>query len=232
MTDPAQDEFPAPPASPLAAFVGELAGRAQAGGLRVLLAALEHVLNQQSWAREKLRAHAGRTVRLGLAAPPIASLPAPELFARITADGVLEPADAGAEASASMLLVPSPSVLVSMVREGPEGVARHVRIDGEAMLVATLGELARHLRWDVEEDLSRIVGDVAAHRLASAARQGVQGLAEIGQRAQSAAAQFVGSGQPPVVARRQAVELRAGLDELEQRTRGLEARVERLRGGA
>ena len=38
MTDPAQDDFPAPPASPLAAFVGELAGRAQAGGLRVLLA--------------------------------------------------------------------------------------------------------------------------------------------------------------------------------------------------
>lgn len=226
MSDAAPD---AAPSSPLAALLGELATQAQSKALRVLLAALDHVLDQQSWARERLARHAGSTIRICVDAGGLPLLRPPDLLATVDVEGFLQPAEPGATPAATLVLEPSADAFLSVVGDGPDAIARHVRIDGEAALAATLGELARHLRWDAEEDFSRVVGDVAAHRFAQFLRDRARDVADLGRRGHSAAVQFTSEGRTPAVGRQQARRLREGAEALDVRVRALEARVARLR---
>jgi ubiquinone biosynthesis protein UbiJ len=216
------------PSSPLAALLGDALGQGQQRAVRLVLAALEHVLHQQAWAREKLRMHVGRTVRVGLDVAPPAGLPAPELLATIDSTGALRPAEPGARPSATLLLQPSVDAMFAMMRDGPQGLSRHLRVDGDVMLAATLGELAQHLRWDAEEDLSRLVGDVIAHRLAGFSRAGVARVREIGERLGSTATQFAARDDQPLATRRGLDSLREGIAAADQQLQALESRAARL----
>jgi ubiquinone biosynthesis protein UbiJ len=132
--------------------------------LSAILAALNHLLAQQAWARERLRAFAGRTVRLGV--EPSAPMAAwvPELHARIDAEGSLVAAADG-PADVSLWLRPSVDALFRGLAQGPQGLSGHLRVEGDVLLAGVLGELAARLRPDVEEDLSRVTGDVIARRV-------------------------------------------------------------------
>jgi ubiquinone biosynthesis protein UbiJ len=125
-----------------------------------LVAALNHLLASEGWARARLAPFAGETV--AFAAPPL-----PELRFAILADGRVAPAPAGSEASLTVAL--RPDALAALAR-GEEHFMRAVQVTGNARLASEVLLLLRHLRWDAEEDLSRLVGDVAAHRLAGAVR--------------------------------------------------------------
>lgn len=217
------------PAGPLAALLGGAAAQAQRSALAMTLAALEHLLRQQQWARERLKAHAGATLRVGVDAAPLAGLAPPQWMLRIDDDGCLQPAAEDASPDASLLLRPSVDALFAALRGGAEGLSRHLRIEGDAMLASTIGELARHLRWEPEEDLSRVVGDVAARRIVGFAREGGERLREIGERAASAASENLGGEQRQLLTRPLAHWLRDGAAELDARVAELEARVERLR---
>lgn len=218
------------PNSPARALIGDLLAQARGRALRALLAALEHLLEQQSWARHRLAAHAGRTLLIAFDLPPIPGWPAPEVRATIDPSGLLRIADPMAAADVTLRLKPSVEAAFAFAQDGAQGVQRHLRIDGDVGLAATLGELARHLRWDAEEDLSRIVGDVAAHRIARFVGSATGRLREIGGRAQSALAQFAAGGSQVVVAPQLAA-LSASAAALDQRLRALEARIERLKTG-
>lgn len=169
------EPFSDPPSSPLAAWVGERARKAQQRAAGLGFMALDHLLAQQSWARDRLREHAGKTLLIAInpsaaPLPGLRGLPAPEWRSTITAEGRLVPAAPDAQPAASILLSPSLQLLSQAFREGPRAASTGLRIEGDPMLAAALGELAQHLRWDAEEDLSRLVGDVAAHRLMAAPR--------------------------------------------------------------
>lgn len=186
----------AAPAPPAGSVAGVVAGqpphlglaaqveRAQGAGARpgslgpdlpsvllfTLQRAINHVLRQQGWARERLRPFAGRIVLLAVdPASPFHRL-APPLRTRITADGLLEVGGPGTVAAAdgvSLWLRPGPAMVFDGLAAGPRGLSAHLRVDGDVMLAAVVGDLARHLRWDAEDDVSRVVGDVAARRLFS-----------------------------------------------------------------
>ena len=217
------------PGSPFQALLAEVAGGAHEAAVGALAAALAHLLRQQGWARDKLRMHAGSVVRLGvdLAAPPPAGLPAPELRLRIDPDGLVEAADPLAQPAATLLLRPSARAASDFSRDGVEGLARHLRVEGDVMLAASLGELARHLRWDAEEDLSHVVGDVAAHRLAGWLRAG---LARLQAASAPAADRLVeqARGLSPGIGRDALRELGRSFSALEDSLRRLEQRTERL----
>lgn len=216
------------PASPAAALFAELAAQARDRGAALVLAALGHLLQQQAWARERLRTHAGRSIRVAFEAPARA---APELHATIDAQGLLRRAAPGAPADATLLLRPSAAALGSLLREGPQALSAHLRVEGDVMLAATLGELAQHLRWDAEEDLSRVVGDVAAHRLVRLAGDGFARFLDLGRRVESAAAQFLGAPEGPLAGSPRLGALRDEALGLDQRLQSLEARVARLSRG-
>lgn len=200
----------------------------------LLLRAVNHLLRQQAWARDRLAMHAGKSVCIGLDETPGAASSPPRLAAVIDANGLLQSADPDdTRAPAATLLVRSSvDAAFALLRDGPTGVQRHLRVEGDVMLAATLGELAQHLRWDAEEDLSALVGDVAAHRLHGFARSAFQQFGSLAARASASARQFVESGRAPVVDGLKARALGDELAVLERRIRVLEQRVDRVSAAA
>ena len=150
------------------------------------LSALNHVLRQQPWARDRLRAHAGRTVRIVVATPlgPVRS------DARIADEGVLEVATV-ASPTVTLSLTPSVDALFGVLRDGARGLSGHLKVEGDVMVAAAIGEIAQHLRWDVEEDLSRVLGDRVAHRMGETARQGAKQAEDLRGRVETGVRQFL-----------------------------------------
>ena len=148
-------------------------------GLRVLLAALNHLLAADASARASLAPHAGRLLRIELRRTS-------ELIAgttlRIGPQGLLEAGDAGGEPAVTMVVKASVDAGFAALSRGPSGLQHHLRIEGDVLLAAAIGELSRSLRWDVEEDLSRITGDVIARRLAGFASGAASALRDLGER--------------------------------------------------
>jgi len=102
------------------------------------LAAVNHLLEQASWARQKLQPFAGQCAHLNL--PPFSAL-----FS-ITADGLI--AAPPAEATAAVTLdLPASAPLLAL--QGKAAVMRAARITGSAEFAQELGYVMQHLHWDI-----------------------------------------------------------------------------------
>ena len=220
--------------------------------MRLVLAGLNHVLTQQVWARDRLRTHAGRIVRIVLEGP-LGPLP---LQCRITELGGLEPVqgvvaqclsaqgpsaqvhpvqgmsdpgavDPGAVESPAVTLTLrlSGNSLGALLSQGIEGLSGHLRIDGDVMVAAAVADVARHLRWDIEEDLSRVVGDAAAHHVVSMARTGLSAAQGMAERSLQTAVSHLKDDPQGIVERQQARALDDRLQRLESLVSSLEARA-------
>jgi ubiquinone biosynthesis protein UbiJ len=179
------------------------------------LSALNHVLRQQAWARDRLRAHVGRTVRIVVATP----LGPVRADARIAEQGSLEVAEIESP-TVTLSLTPSIDAVFGLLRDGPRGLTGHLKVDGDVMVAAAVGEIAQLLRWDVEEDLSRVFGDRVAHRMGETARQGVRQADDLRGRVETGLRQFLVQEDPQLVGRED-------LRTLAQAVEGLEAILRR-----
>lgn len=201
-----------------------LSGASQQG-LRALLAALNHLLAANDAARASLRPHAGRLIRLE-ARDPARSAVWFSMLLCVSTEGLLEPAPAATSSpSVTMSIRPSLDAGFAMLSKGPAGLQPHLRIEGDVLLAAALGELSRTLRWDVEEDLSRLTGDVIAHRIVGLAAGAAQVLRELGERAGVGFARQWSVEDPMLVARSELAEHSALLSSLESRLASLERRM-------
>ena len=127
---------------------------------RGALVALNHLLEQQPWAAERLRPFAGQAVEFRC--PPF-----PDLRFAITDNGLLDRAQ---EETASALVVKLTPGSLPFLLARDETARKQVEIEGSADLASAVDHLFRNLTWDFEEDLSRAFGDIVAHRLASGGR--------------------------------------------------------------
>jgi ubiquinone biosynthesis protein UbiJ len=194
-------------------------------GLRALLAALDHLLAANDAARASLRPYAGRLIRLEAREPTHASSWFSVLLC-VSAEGLLEAAPMTAASPAvTMTLRPSLDAGFAVLSKGPAGLQPHLRIEGDVLLAAALGELSRTLRWDVEEDLSRLTGDVIAHRIVGLATGAVHALRDFGERAGAGFARQWSVEDPVLVARSELAEHSAMLSSLESRLASLERRT-------
>jgi len=125
-----------------------------------LVLLLNHVLQQEPQAMQRLKQHKGQRV--------LARWQAYSLFLAITSAGLLDLADAAARPDLSIVL--ADATPLEMVRSLVKGDKPSVHIEGDVQLAAEVNWLADHVRWDLEEDLSRVLGDVPAHMLTQAAR--------------------------------------------------------------
>lgn len=133
------------------------------------IAFVNHVLMQQPWACERLRAHAGRTLRVS-AAPfdfTLAIGPAGLVQADDSSMAAENGSHQGPQADVWLQI---PLANLPLFALDPERATKDVRIEGDAEFAHTLSALARELRWDAEDDLSRVTGGIAAHRLMAGAR--------------------------------------------------------------
>ena len=127
--------------------------------------ALNHLLEAEPWARQRLVPFSSET--LELRAPPL-----PRLRFTITADGCLTaaPRDAIPAAESSLVITLRPGALAAAMK-GEDHLLRSIDVAGNARLASEVMFLVRHLRWDAEEDVAKFIGDAAAHRLVGMARE-------------------------------------------------------------
>jgi ubiquinone biosynthesis accessory factor UbiJ len=115
------------------------------------------VLEREDWARQRLSAHAGRTVRM-VCGPVHASL-------AITSSGTLTATHAHPDLTLTISALRLPTLLANPGRWNDL-----VAADGDAALATTLAELSRTLPWFVEQAFANVLGPVVGTRLADAGR--------------------------------------------------------------
>lgn len=138
-----------------------------------LFAAINHLLNSESWAREKLKAHAGKVACIdgGLFV----------LRAKVTPDGLLE-SDHAVDVDAIDANVANVTNVtikfawsdLPLMLQNRERAFSYVKIEGDADFANMISQLSNSLRWDAEHDLARWIGDIAAVRVVSHAKSAWQ----------------------------------------------------------
>jgi ubiquinone biosynthesis protein UbiJ len=178
--------------------------------------ALNHLLDAEPWARERLAPFAGDTVE-------VRSPPLPALRFVILPGGRLE---AGGE-DPSLTITVRPDALLALPR-GEEHFLRSVEVTGNPRLASEVMTLMRNLRWDIEEDLSKLVGDVAAHRLASAARAFAAWQGDVARRLTESLADYVVEEKRVLVGRPEMQRFADEVARLRDAVERLEKRIQRL----
>jgi ubiquinone biosynthesis protein UbiJ len=117
-------------------------------------------LRRESWARQRLQQHAGKTIRFCL--PPF-----PDLALTVQADGEVSAAAGDAPDDAALILSPD---LPPRLLAGDEGARREIRISGDVQFAEEIIGTISNLNWDVEQELSSFMGDILAHRVAQCGR--------------------------------------------------------------
>jgi ubiquinone biosynthesis protein UbiJ len=178
------------------------------------------LLADESWAREKLAPHAGRTFAL-------ASGPVSVAFA-IGAGGTLEDAaarDAACDAEFHLSPFDVPALLAEPARW--DGL---VTAKGDAALAATLKELAQTLPWFVERAFAKAFGPVAGQRLADAGRSILSLPGYVGERLVDNVVSYARDEADLLARGEDARAFAAQNAELAQRVDAIAERIARLEG--
>ncbi len=138
------------------------------------IAAINHLLAKEAWARDALAMHAGKEACIDASSMTFR--------VRVTADGMVEASNAEEAANVTIRVKLADLPLIA---QNPERAFSYVKIEGDAEFANTISQLSKGLRWEAEHDLERVVGPIAANRLVGgakslfdAARVGQQKLAE------------------------------------------------------
>lgn len=152
------------------------------------VAAINHLLAQEAWARALLMRHAGKDacIDAGLA----------RLRMRVGRDGLLEAGQGEAAASVTIRVKPADLPLIAQDRTR---ALSYVKIEGDAEFANVISQLANGLRWDAEHDLERVVGPLGAHRLVKTARRTAGGATEATRRLAENLAEFLAEERPVLV---------------------------------
>lgn len=152
------------------------------------VAAINHLLADEAWARASLQRHAGKiaVIDTGHLA----------LRLRVAADGLLEAAalDAVARVTIHVKLTDLP-----LIAQNRERAFSYVRIEGDAEFANTISQLSRGLRWEPEHDLERLFGPIGAQRLAGGARGVVASVNTAGRRLAENLAEFLVEERPVLI---------------------------------
>jgi ubiquinone biosynthesis protein UbiJ len=180
------------------------------------LKVLNHLLAQTPGGQEKLAAYAGRHARLAVGAVGVAFAIAPDGTLAGSADTV----------PAVTLRLPA-DALLRLPHQG-EGVLREARIEGDAALAETLGQVLRSLRWDAAEDLSRMVGDVAAERMVGTAHSLLSASGDLANRFANAGSEYVADEAQMLIRPAASVAFASDVDTLRDDFSRLQKRIELL----
>ncbi|HWJ94079.1 MAG TPA: SCP2 sterol-binding domain-containing protein, partial [Telluria sp.] len=109
------------------------------------VAAINHLLAQEAWARESLALHAGKEACIDTGHL--------QLRVRVARDGMLETSNADEPANVTIHVKLSDLPLIAQNRDR---AFSYVRIEGDAEFANTISQLAKGLRWEAAHDLERL----------------------------------------------------------------------------
>lgn len=127
---------------------------------KLVFAWLNHLLQGETWARDRLRHHAG--AQIVIAAGPLS------LNLGIDEHGLLCAGEQSRPAEVTVTLPADTPVRFLLDRDNMFSAAK---IAGSVDIAESLAFVFRHLNWDVEADLAGILGDIPAHRLVRFGKQ-------------------------------------------------------------
>src|SRR5260221_5970236 len=179
---------------------------------------LNHLLEQQPWAAERLNPLAGQAVEFRC--PPFQDL----RFA-ITDNGLLD--RARAETASALVVKLTPGALPFLLARD-ETARKRVEIEGSADLAGAVDYLFGHLSWDFEEDLSKVFGDIVAHRLASGGKALAAWQGDTALRLAESFAEYWTEEQPLLARPADVEKFCRKVDTLRDDVARLEKRIERL----
>ena len=182
-------------------------------------AVINHLLAQESWARNELARHAGKVALLdgGIAFAKL----------KVAADGMVQAAgdDDAAKVTVRVKLSDLP-----LIMQNRERIFSYVQIEGDADFANSISRLAQNLRWEAEEDLARLIGDIPATRVTAGVKVAVE-TAMTTQRkfAENLAEYFL--EEKPMLVRPQAVsDFASDVAKLRDDVERLATRIEKLEG--
>ena len=121
---------------------------------------LNHLINQNSWARDQLQPFAGKAVRFNI--PPVSAT------ITVLEDGGLAMAGETAEPEATVIV---PFSVALRLLADDEAANTLITLEGDTELATALGKVLRNIQWEYEEDLSQLIGDAAAHQIGEFGRK-------------------------------------------------------------
>ena len=135
-----------------------------------VVAAINHLLAQEAWARDALAMHAGKEACIDASTI--------SLRLRVTADGMVEASNTEEAANVTIRVKLADLPLIAQNRDR---AFSYVKIEGDAEFANTISQLGKGLRWEAEHDLERFIGPIAATRVVGGAK-GMFDAAVAGQR--------------------------------------------------
>lgn len=188
-----------------------------AGFERIIFPALNHLVQNESWARERLGQFSGS--KLLIAAGSI------QLNLRIDEQGLFALAD----------ITQPADVLLTLPADAPfkflfdrNSLFSSIKLSGSADLAECLAFVFRNLHWDVEADLASILGDIPARRLAQMGAQLGNQMLDGAKRISQNFVEFSTEDSQLLTATQDIHEFCQTVDNLRDDTARLEKRIKQL----
>ncbi|WP_167076148.1 ubiquinone biosynthesis accessory factor UbiJ [Massilia aquatica] len=154
------------------------------------IAAINHLLAQEAWARDALALHSGKVACIDASGIALRLL--------VTRDGMVEAAPADTEEGANVTIRIKLADL-PLIAQNRDRAFSYVKIEGDAEFANTISQLSKGLRWEAEHDLERVVGPIAANRLAGGARSVLDGARALHGKVTENLAEYFLEEQPLLV---------------------------------
>lgn len=156
--------------------------------LRPAVAAINHLLAQEAWARDALALHAGKEALIDAGTLALRLL--------VGRDGMVDQSRAEGPANVTIRVRLADLPLMAQDRER---AFSYVKIEGDADFANTINQLAKGLRWEAEHDLEPFLGPIGARRLAGGARSAFEAIASTHRKLAENVAEFLLEEQPTLV---------------------------------
>jgi ubiquinone biosynthesis protein UbiJ len=184
--------------------------------------ALNHLLDNASWARERLAPFAGQT--LALQAGPW------RLTFIVTQTGRFQAhpesgAESGVPAAVSVILPPDALFLLFADNER---LLQQAKISGNVDFAECLNFVFRNLEWDVEADLAALIGDIPARRLTLLGNALRARLRQTAERLAANVSEYLRDEAECLVSSRQIKRFAADIQDVSEKVAQLEKRLQAL----
>ena len=183
----------------------------------ILTRLLNHLVNQNSWARPQLQPFAGKAVRFNI--PPVSGT------LIILEDGGLAMAGESIEADA-IVTIPFPVALRLLAND--DAATTLATLEGDTELAAALSKVLRGMQWEYEEDLSKLIGDIPAHEFSEFGRKAVGEIKKQAVNTAEMLVEYWQEEQPLIAKKRHVEQFIKDVDALRDDTERLAKRLEKL----
>lgn len=183
-----------------------------------LIASLNHLLRQNSWALAELTANSGKHLRLALPGVDVSLVVSDSGYFQEAVENSLP--DAVVKLSAAQFL----RLAANNFRD-----SNSLDIEGEVEFATTVLKTLRALRWDAAEDLSKFMGDIAAERVVNTATAAWAWQKSMVENIAQTSAEFLRDEQFLLARPDEVQEWVGAVGELRDRVARLEKRLMRLK---